>query len=76
MAKMIQLRNVPNALHRTLKARAAIEGLSLSEYLIAEVRRSAARPTLRELRQRLHERSRVRPRVPPARAVRIEREGR
>jgi plasmid stability protein len=71
---MIQLRDVPDDLHRTLKARAAMEGMSLSDYLIAEVRRVAERPTVRELRERLAARARVEPRVPPARAVRAERE--
>lgn len=71
---MIQLRNVPDELHRMLKARAALEGMSLSDYLVAEVRRVAERPTVRELRERLATRSRVELRVPPARAVRAERE--
>jgi plasmid stability protein len=53
MSKMIQLRNVPDALHRKLKARAAEEGLSLSDYLIREVRRVAERPTDEDIRRRL-----------------------
>jgi antitoxin FitA len=73
---MIRLRNVPDALHRKLKARAALEGMSLSEYLIAQVRRAAERPSIRELRQRLAERTRVTPSVSPAEAVRAEREAR
>lgn len=76
MPKMIQLRNVPDALHRKLKSRAALEGMSLSEYLIAEVRRAADRPSLSELRQRLAERTPVTPGVSPARAVRAERDAR
>ena len=76
MPKMIQLRHVPDDLHRTLKARAALEGLSLSDYLLQEVRRVAERPTLAELRRRLAQRTAVTPRVPPAKAVRAEREGR
>ncbi len=76
MSKMIQLRNVPDALHRRLKARAALEGMSLSEYLLAEVRRAAERPSLSELRQRLAERSPVKVGVTPARALREEREAR
>jgi hypothetical protein len=48
--------------------------MSLSDYLIAEVRRVAERPTVRELRERLAKRVPVEPRVPPARAVRAERE--
>jgi plasmid stability protein len=76
MSKMIRLRNVPDALHRKVKARAALEGMSLSEYLIAEVRRAAERPSPSELRQRLAERTRVTPSVSPAEAVRAEREAR
>ena len=76
MSKMIQLRNVPDALHRKLKARAALAGMSLSDYLVAEIRRSSDRPTLRELRERLNRRAPARPRVPPAQAVREERDQR
>jgi plasmid stability protein len=74
MAKMIQLRHVPDELHRKLKARAAMEGLSLSDYLLHEVERLAERPTLNDLRRRLAHRESVRPRIPPAKAVRAERE--
>lgn len=73
MSRMIQLRHVPDDLHRTLKARAAREGLSLSDYLLREVRRIAERPTLDELRRRLAGRAPVVTRVSPARAVRAER---
>ncbi len=76
MPKMIQLRNVPDTLHRKLKARAAMSGMSLSDYLIAEIRESAERPTREELRQRLASREPVRPSVPPAEAIRFEREHR
>jgi plasmid stability protein len=73
MSRMIQLRHVPDDLHRTLKARAALEGLSLSDYLLREVRRVAERPSLDDLRRRLARRSPVVTRVTPARAVRAER---
>jgi plasmid stability protein len=76
MSKMIQIRNVPDDLHRALKARAALEGMTLSDYLVAEVRRVAERPTVRELRARLAGRAPVAPRIPPARAVRTERDPR
>jgi plasmid stability protein len=59
MAKMIQLRNVPDALHRGLKARAAMAGMSLSDCLLAEIKEIAERPTLAELRERLHKRKPV-----------------
>ena len=58
-SKMIQLRNVPDALHRLLKARAAMAGMSLSDYLLSEIREIAERPTLAEFRERLHKREPV-----------------
>jgi plasmid stability protein len=76
MSGMIQIRNVPEPLHRLLKARAAMAGQSLSDYLLAELRRTAERPTLEELNGRLARRSRVVPTVPPAQAVREERDAR
>ncbi len=53
---MIQVRNVPDDLHRRLKARAANAGMSLSDYLLGELREIAERPTLAEFRERLHTR--------------------
>jgi len=50
MPKMVQLRNVPEALHRALKSRAAMAGMSLSDYLLSEIREIAERPTLAEFR--------------------------
>jgi plasmid stability protein len=76
MTTMIQIRNVPDALHRQLKSRAALAGMSLSEYLLSEIREVAERPTLAELRARLDRRSGVTPSVAPAQAVRAERDRR
>ena len=76
MSKMIQLRNVPDNLHRTLKARAAMAGMSLSDYLLAEIRELAERPTLAELRQRLHTRKPVSGEFDTALLIREEREAR
>lgn len=76
MSVMVQIRNVPSDLHRRLKARAALEGMSLSEYLLREVRRAVERPTLEEIKQRLSRLSPVRPRITPAAVVRTERERR
>ncbi len=70
---MIQLRNVPDALHRRLKSRAAMAGMSLSDYLIAEIREISERPTLEELREQLHRREPVNIPVDTARYVREER---
>jgi plasmid stability protein len=74
MTTMIQIRNVPDALHRRLKSRAALAGMSLSDYLLSEIRVVAERPTLEELRARLERRSAVTPSVAPAQAVRDERD--
>jgi len=76
MSKMIQLRNVPDNLHRSLKARAAMAGMSLSDYLLSEIREIAERPTLAEMRERLHQRRPVSPRLDTARLIREEREAR
>ena len=74
MPTMIQIRNVPDTLHRRLKSRAALAGMSLSDYLLGEIREVAQRPTIEELRTRLEQRSRVTPSVPPAEAIRAERD--
>lgn len=55
MSKLVQVRDVPESVHRTLKARAAQSGASLSEYLRAEFARIASLPTPEELRARLRE---------------------
>lgn len=73
MPVMVQIRNVPPSLHRELKARAALEGMSLSGYLLRELRHALDRPTLDEIRKRLSKRQAVRPRPAPAAAVRAER---
>ncbi len=67
---------MPDKLHATLKARAALAGQSLSDYLLAELRRLAERPSPQELRQRLASRLPVKPAIQPAKAVRAERERR
>ena len=76
MSTMIQIRNVPNALHRRLKSRAALAGMSLSDYLLGELREIAERPTLDELRTRLQQRSPTAPTVSPVEAIRAERDQR
>ena len=76
MSHMIQVRNVPDSLHRTLKARAAMAGMSLSDYLLNEIRLIAERPTTEEMRRRLQQ---LEPVVLPesaADAVRAERDAR
>jgi plasmid stability protein len=73
MSRAIELGNVPDALHRTLKARAAMAGMSPSDYLLAEIREIAERPTLTELQQRMQRRQPVNLPEPAAAAVRAGR---
>ena len=76
MSKMIQLRNVPDVLHRRLKARAAMSGMSLSDYLLSEIKEIAERPTMAEMLERLGQREPVTVPVDTARLVREERDSR
>ena len=76
MSTMIQIRNVPDPVHRRLKSRAALEGKSLSDYLLEEIRQVAERPTLDELRARLAARESVTLPLAPGDALRAERDGR
>jgi plasmid stability protein len=76
MAVMVQIRNVPDELHRKLKSRAALAGMSISDYLLREIEHSLERPTKDELLRRLQGRDRVDLREPVAKAVAAEREGR
>jgi antitoxin FitA len=74
MPKMVQIRNVPDPLHRTLKARAAHAGQTLSDYLLAELARLAARPTRDEMLARIHSRKRVTLKTAAAVVIREARE--
>jgi plasmid stability protein len=74
MSKMIQIRHVPDATHRLLKVRAAAVGKTLSDFLLEEIERVAARPSPTELRERLATREPVVPTLAPAAAVRAERD--
>ncbi|HEY6768810.1 MAG TPA: hypothetical protein VI386_28980 [Candidatus Sulfotelmatobacter sp.] len=73
---MIQLRTVPDALHCSLKARATLAGMSLSDYLLTKIEKIAERPTLAELRVRLRTRRTIALPLGTARLVREEREAR
>jgi antitoxin FitA len=76
MSKMIQLRHVPDSLHRQLKTRATIEGMSLSDYLVREVRKIAERPTLDEIKARLAAMGPSRLKTSPTAIIREERDRR
>ena len=73
---MIQIRNVPDDLHRELKVRAARSGMSLSDFLLREIARVADTPPLEEVLERIHELGGVELSESPAEAVRAEREDR
>jgi len=76
MSAMIQIRNVPDALHRRLKSRAALAGMSLSDYLLDHLRVVAEQPTIEELQARLDRLPPLKPSISPAEAVRAERDRR
>jgi plasmid stability protein len=74
--KLVQIRNVPADVHRRLKARAALEGKSLSEFALGELERSLERPTRREMVERIRKRTEVQAPESAAEAVRAERDTR
>jgi antitoxin FitA len=76
MSKMIQLRNVPDELHRKLKARAASAGMTLSDFLIRESRRAVERVTDEELLARFEAQPVQHLKLSPTRIVREERDRR
>ncbi len=76
MATMVQIRNVPPELHRRLKARAAIEGLSMSDFVLREIRKALERPTRQEILDRLRAQPVRRLRRGAAEIVRAERDAR
>jgi hypothetical protein len=73
---MVQIRNMPEALHRRLKARAARLGMSLSDYLLRELKLVAERPTLEEMLERLASRPPAPPGFSPTEMLREERDSR
>lgn len=76
MTKMIQVRNVPDEVHREVKARAARAGMSLSDYLLREVERIVSLPPVEDVLARLTSLPETELSESPAEAVRAEREGR
>ncbi len=76
MSSMVQIRNVPAEFHRRLKARAAIEGMSMSDYVMRELGKALARPTRQELLERLKAGPVRRLARRPAAVIRAERDAR
>ncbi|MFA5907233.1 MAG: hypothetical protein WC815_00490 [Vicinamibacterales bacterium] len=73
---MVQIRNVPSVFHRRLKARAAMEGMSMSDYILREVGKALDRPTRLEVIERLRARPVRKLRISAAEIIREERDGR
>jgi plasmid stability protein len=73
---LVQIRNVPVQMHRRLKARAALEGLSMSAYILRELRKSLDRPTRQEILERLRALPVRELRRRPAEVIRAERDAR
>jgi plasmid stability protein len=76
MSKMIQIRNVPDSVHRVLKSRAATAGMSLSDYLLREFKKITERPTMEELVARMRKREPVSVDISSAELIREDRETR
>jgi hypothetical protein len=76
MGKMVQIRNMPDKLHRTLKSRAAQAGMSLSEYLLRELKKVGDKPSVEELLERIRSRPPIEPGVSSAEIIREGREER
>jgi plasmid stability protein len=73
---MVQIRNVPPEFHRRLKARAALEGMSMSDYILREVGKALERPTRAEVLERLRNRPVRRLKRNAADVIRAERDAR
>lgn len=76
MSTMIQIRNVPDAVHRQLKARAALEGISMSEFILREIQRALERPSKTEVFRRIAEQGEGYLSRPAAAVLRDERSNR
>ncbi len=76
MSKMIQVRNVTEAVHATLKARAAREGMSLSDYIKKELEHTVEKPTMREWLERTRQAKPIPTRRSAAQIVRELRDSR
>jgi plasmid stability protein len=74
--RTLQIRSVPSDLHRRLKARAAMEGLSMSDFVLREIGRALERPTREDFLARLRGRPVRRVRSRAADVIRGERDSR
>ena len=67
---MVQIRDVPDNVHSTLKARAAREGMSLSDFIKRELERTAERPSMQEWLERTQQAKPISSKLSPAQAIR------
>lgn len=73
--KMVQIRDVPETIHTTLKSRAAREGMSLSDFIKRELQRSVERPTMQEWLERVQQSKPIASKVSAAQIIREMRDG-
>ena len=73
MSRMLQIRNVPDDVHRRLKARAALSGMTMSDFVLREIEQSLARPTRDEIFARIAELPPIELDPTPAEVVREDR---
>ncbi len=73
---MVQIRNVPTEFHRRLKARAAMEGMSMSDYIRREIGKALERPMRVEVLERIRARPARQLKRRPADVIRAERSAR
>jgi plasmid stability protein len=73
---MVQMRNVPREFHRRLKARAAMEGMSMSDYILREIGKSLEQPTRQEVLERMRARPIRHLKLSPTDVIRAERDAR
>jgi plasmid stability protein len=76
MSKMVQIKNVPDDVHRTLKARAVREGMSLSDFIKRELGRTAERPSMQEWLDSTQQVKTISSKISPAQALRELRDSR
>jgi len=76
MTTMIQIRNVPDEIHRQVKARAALSGMSMSEFILRELKRVIERPSREEVLDRLARLPGVEVEPSPSELIRKERDSR
>jgi plasmid stability protein len=76
MSVMVQIRNMPDEMHRILKSRAAAQGMFLSDYLLQELGKSAEVPTIQEWLERVRSREPIEMDISAEEAVRAERDSR